>query len=261
MTSHLAEYELNMKYFFTSLFIILFCSGVWAAESVQIINDDSAVYAEPDSNAQVLTRLKKGRSLQTDGRVQNGFTHLKTKSGRELWVKSSDITFGDANTDLENGEAPPPRPRRHTASHDDRSEHEFPRFTYDLGASSGSVDGLTYTEIDLGLNTFFIDWLAWRNAVFYRFQSGASSVYGLDTSVRGVLGVGGRSLGMTLFAGPGFRFINQGQNAPFVEGGIIAKVAGLALGVGAKTIFNSMASSGSPDDHQIFLILSGGGSF
>ncbi len=144
-------------------------------------------------------------------------------------------------------------------------EQEAPshsRVTYDLGAAVGSYNNISYTEIGLGLNWFFNDYLVWRNALFSRFGSEIDSIYGLDSSVRGVLGAGNSALGITVFAGPGYRFVSKGDNAPFLEGGLILKLAGFSLGGGAKALYYSNRAGGLPNQETIyFIILSGGGSF
>lgn len=134
------------------------------------------------------------------------------------------------------------------------------RITYDLGASTGSYSNKTYTEINLGVNLYVYPFLAWRNAAFARFLSGANNVYGLDSSVRGILELGGSGLGMTAFAGPGFRFVNEGRNVPFGEAGAVFKLGGLNIGGGVKTLFNKFADSALENDTQYFIILAGGGS-
>ena len=134
------------------------------------------------------------------------------------------------------------------------------RLTFDLGLSSGSVGGFNYTEFNLGLNWYFTSFLAWRNAVFARLASGVSTVYGLDSSVRGILSLGGSELGLTAFAGPGFRFVTLGANVPFAEAGVVFKLPVLALGGGVKTFFNNWVTPNAPSDTQYFIILSGGGS-
>lgn len=134
------------------------------------------------------------------------------------------------------------------------------KLTYDLGVSAGSINDESYLEAGLGLNFYFVDWLAWRNAVFYRMMNESDDYYGLDTSARAIgsldLGIGS----LTAFAGPGFRFVSEGTNAPFAEGGLVLKFVGLAIGGGVKTIFNNVIDDDIPDDTQFFIILSGAGS-
>ncbi len=144
------------------------------------------------------------------------------------------------------------------------------RFSYDISASMGSVSTSTgsssYTEIALGLNAFFSDWLIWRNSGFTRMGQGYDGTYGLDTSARFVLNLGDAALGLNAFIGPGYRVIlgqssgtNQAGSSPFAEAGAVVRLGGLNLGGGVKSVFNSAVRSGEKDDVQYFLILSGGG--
>jgi hypothetical protein len=144
------------------------------------------------------------------------------------------------------------------------------RFTYDISASVGSAStsagDSSYTEIALGLNTFFSDWFVWRNSGFTRMGQGYDGTYGLDSSARFVLNLGDSAFGLNAFLGPGYRVVlnqstgaNQTDSAPFAEAGAVFRLGGLNLGGGMKSVFNSMVRTGSKDDVQYFLILSGGG--
>lgn len=139
------------------------------------------------------------------------------------------------------------------------------KVTYDLGASTGSTTTatgeVTYTEANLGVNLFLGDYISWRNAGFSRFQTGVENVYGLDTSLRLHLTAGEKqsSASLTLFGGPGYRFVSKGDHVPFAEGGLVFRVGGLSLGGGAKVLANSMIHPGAKDETQYFLILAGGG--
>ncbi|CAN5558218.1 hypothetical protein BH10BDE1_BH10BDE1_28700 [soil metagenome] len=145
----------------------------------------------------------------------------------------------------------------------DHSSDDF-RLTYDISGSLGNYGDRGYQEISLGLNAHFAEWFVWRNAGFARFTEGTDNIYGLDTTARFVLNLGDSKLGLVAFAGPGYRFAtsagsSQADSAPFAEAGVIAKLAGLSIGGGFKSVFNSLVRTGSPDDRQFFLILAGGG--
>ena len=101
-------------------------------------------------------------------------------------------------------------------------------FTYDIGFSAGSINNENYSELNLGLNYFIQPWLAWRNAFFYR-SIDPKSQYGLDTSLRLFGDIGSNKLGLTVFGGPGFRFITESKNAPFAEAGLVGHFGGLSL--------------------------------
>jgi hypothetical protein len=157
------------------------------------------------------------------------------------------------------------------AQEDEATSSSDLRFTYDVSASVGSVSNSagnsSYTEIALGLNSFFSDWFVWRNSGFTRMGQGYDGTYGLDSSARFVLNLGDSAFGLNAFLGPGYRVIlnqstgaNQTDSAPFAEAGAVFRLGGLNLGGGMKSVFNSLVRQGSKDDVQYFLILSGGGS-
>lgn len=141
------------------------------------------------------------------------------------------------------------------------SDFGVEKVTYDLGLASGSYNNLNYTEVEGGIGLFFNDYFEWRNGIFARFTDQESNTYGLDSSVRGILSMGGRSFGVTAYAGPGFRFATQGDSAPFAEGGLVFKISGIAVGLGVKSILDSWVHSGVGNDTQILIILGGGGVF
>jgi hypothetical protein len=147
---------------------------------------------------------------------------------------------------------------------DDRSEEKYhgPRFTYDLGASFGSSSGTSFYEINFGLNYFILPWFVFRNAPFYRFQSGADALYGLDSSLRashtfdladafkpGVLG------------GAGYRIANASRSAPFGELGLSIQAGSLNIGASVKAIFNEVVNNHHANEMIYSFNLSGSGSF
>ena len=131
--------------------------------------------------------------------------------------------------------------------------------TYDLGASSGKAGDGTYTEAQLGLNWYAQNWLAWRNALFGRFQTDVDTAYGLDTSLRLIGDLGAERFGVTAFVAPGYRVASGTDSAPFTEEGVLLHLGGLTIGGGAKQIYDSWIHSGEGNDNQYFLILGGGG--
>lgn len=133
------------------------------------------------------------------------------------------------------------------------------QLTFDIGLSSGTVNEKSYTEANVGFNYRFLDWMAWRNSIFGRFGSDIDSVYGIDTSLRGLASIGDRQMGASAFLGPGYRFVTKGDNVPFVEGGVVLSVGGISVGGGAKALFNSAVRPGAENDSQFFIILAGGG--
>lgn len=134
------------------------------------------------------------------------------------------------------------------------------RITYDVGLSAGNANNVSYTEANLGINAYFMDYFSWRNSIFSRFITGQDNIYGLDTSLRGIFSAGNSAGGFTAFAGPGWRFVSRGDSAPFAEAGVVVKLAGISLGGGVKSVYNSAIRQGAENDTQYFLILAGGGS-
>lgn len=150
-----------------------------------------------------------------------------------------------------------------------RSSDSQKTFTYDLGASVGSYNGNSYTELTLGLNAYLSDFLIWRNSLFSRFGSKIDSASGLDTSMRFFFDSRSApgSLGVVLFAGPGYRISNEKNSAFFAEGGVVLKAAGLSLGAGVKSMIYTNPGKDSTGvdlpktDTIYFIILAGGGVF
>lgn len=133
-----------------------------------------------------------------------------------------------------------------------------PHWGFDLGASLGSLGGISYYEANFGINYHFKHWANWRNAFFGRWMDDSPTTYGLDTSLRAILEFKLlSSLHWSGFAGPGYRFINVGTTAPFLEGGMIFKLGGFSLGGGIKYLFNELINKNSINDTQYFLILTG----
>lgn len=143
-----------------------------------------------------------------------------------------------------------------------------PTFTYDLGASTGTYNSTSYSEINLGLNWFLARHLVWRNSLFTRFGSKIDGSSGLDTSARAVFNTtASEDLVLGLFAGPGYRILNPENSGVFAEAGLMLKAFGLGVGVGMKSLtYNSPGKNANgtergKTDTTIFLILAGGGGF
>ncbi len=142
------------------------------------------------------------------------------------------------------------------------------RWTYDIGLSTGSYNSRNYSELNLGLNWIFSEYILWRNSAFSRFGSGIDSVLGLDSSARFTLSAKGDSgLGFNFFLGPGYRFSNKENSAVLGETGLTLRVAGISVGAGYKALYydnpgtNPDGTSKSRTDSNIFLIFAGGGAF
>lgn len=251
-------------------------SRLWA-DVIIVSSPEAIVFSSANASQTTNTRLKKGRRLQTTGRITNGFYELKTKSGQGLWISKSDVVAENAGSDLvtpehstpqkkspaKNVKSQSPKQSRNQASQSQSNQPQElrPRLTYNLGASFGSVGGESYQEANLTLNYFLNSWLIWRNGIFYRIVSKADDIYGLDSSIQGLWAAGldsDTSIGM--HAGPGVRLPNEGEAIPFVEAGLTLRLVGLRLGGGVKAFFNKVADNDAANDTQFFIVLSGSGS-
>ena len=236
-----------------SLMILDSASAQISRGDVLVISSPQApLYSNSDESSRTNSVLQSGRRVKAIGPSENGFVPLATKSGR-AWIRENDVMPEGPVA----GEVLEPREERSSES---RFGLGIERITFDLGGSFGQVNDISYTEVNLGLNTYFSEYFAWRNAVFGRFVEKSDNIYGLDTSLRGILSVSGVVAGFTIFAGPGYRFVSQGDNVPLAEAGLVFRLAGISLGGGVKTLLTSWVKSGAPNDTQYFLILAGGGS-
>lgn len=141
-------------------------------------------------------------------------------------------------------------------------------FTYDFSGSSGTQNGVTYSEVTLNMNWYLTEWLNWRNGVFTRFGSNVKSVNGLDSSLLAAYNLKNDSgtLGFQAFAGPGVRLASADNSAATADAGVIFTLGGIRLGGGVKYLsyFNAredLNNSVLPkNETQYFIVLSGGGS-
>ena len=106
----------------------------------------------------------------------------------------------------------------------------------DISGSAGNYNGQSYTELHLGVNLNFTDWLTWRNAAFKRFSQVADYDYsGIDSTLRFIMNTPFESGNFKVFAGPGYRWAsNSDKNAILGEAGVGLQLGRLNLGLGAK---------------------------
>jgi hypothetical protein len=238
------------------------------------------VYQAPNDKEKTTMTIRHGRRIEAAGTAIKGFVPLITKSGGQVWVRVADVA---PETPKENAvaspkevlpaSAPPASPpsviKKKASIIKDESiagepsigqslhnRYGIEALAFDVDVTSGSYFDYSYTEFEFGLSTFFFNrFVAWHNAAFSHFsQRGPSGIYGLDTGARGVLGVSV----MSVFAGPGYRFANQANSAPFVEGGVIFKLGGIGFGGGTKVLLDSVVSRGLPNDTQYFVFFAAG---
>jgi hypothetical protein len=143
---------------------------------------------------------------------------------------------------------------------------EKPLFDLDISGSSGNYNGSTYSELHLGLNLNYTDWLTWRNSAFKRFSSkSAQDLTGLDSSLRFTLNNKFDGGGLKFFAGPGYRWADKSEkNAVFGEAGASISLGRFSLGAGAKYLrydkvqLDSSGLETKRDDLNYFMTIAGG---
>jgi hypothetical protein len=141
--------------------------------------------------------------------------------------------------------------------------------SYDIGASTGSYNSYSYSEVTLGLNWYLFDNFIWRNAAFTRFGSQSDSTLGVDSSFRFIFDSkpDRDDMGFTIFGGPGYRVSSEKYSGPFLEAGALLKFGGLSIGGGVKSISytspgkNADGTDNPKTDSVLFIIIAGGGAF
>lgn len=242
------------------------------ASELQLITivDDAEVREAPKPDAKELTHLKKGIFLKCDGIRKNGYFRLVTKSKKPMWIADTLVDVYSPSADIVQGgpvspkRSAPAGPTGGAPKRDDDSpaRADFKRWSVDLGASTGSTNTVSYFEINLGINYFIERWLIFRNAPFYRSQSGGDAAFGLDSSLDGVLEFElGEVAKVQLLAGAGYRILNQGTSAPFVESGVGLAIGPLVLDLGMKRIFNELVDKASSNEILYTIKATGGVSF
>jgi hypothetical protein len=215
------------------------------------------VYSEPNSSSEVAGYIKKGRVVRTWG-MAGAFYKVKLKTGEFGYVKTTDLEAkeiqlaDDTQADSSGAEQ----------NQDKEKNDDFNRWSVQLGYSAGSSGGRSYSEINLGVGYYFERWLEFHNSLFASFNR-VTNIYGLDSSLRGVLDTGLGSLGrLHVFAGPGYRIASENQyNVLFAEAGVITSLMGFSFGGSVRSFFYSMKGSGYSDESQYSIILSGATSF
>ncbi len=139
----------------------------------------------------------------------------------------------------------------------------------DLGASAGSSNGQSFSEINLGVNLNFTEWLTWRNSAFKRFSSARNQDFaGLDSTVRLISTTEFDTGVFRMFGGAGYRFASPSEkNAMVAEAGLGLSLGGFGIGGGAKYLrydkaqVDSSGFTAKRDDLIYFITLAGGSSF
>lgn len=143
---------------------------------------------------------------------------------------------------------------------------EPPFFDFDISGSSGNYNGKTYTEIHLGINMNFAEWLVWRNAAFKRTSPGVETdLSGIDSSLRFILNTKVQEAGIKIFAGPGYRWATPSEkNALFGEAGAGIQLGRFGASSGLRYLrydrpqSNSIGETTKQEDLTYFITIAGG---
>ena len=146
---------------------------------------------------------------------------------------------------------------------------DTPLITGDIGGSSGNNNGVTYQEVNLGVNLNFTDWLTWRNSGFQRSGSKIETFTGLDSTMRLVLRTKFDQSGSAhFFLGPGYRWTSKEVNNAIIgEAGLGVSLSGIGLSGGAKYLKYDKArldkdgNALKSEDVNYFISISGNTSF
>lgn len=152
----------------------------------------------------------------------------------------------------------------------DKKEKTEPKLVdVDLSGSTGNYNGVTYSEIHMGINFNFSENLTWRNSGFKRIGvSGNQDFSGLDTSLRYTVDTPFDEGAVKLFAGPGYRWASASdKNAVFAEAGVGLSAGPFNLSAGSKYLrydksqFDANGVELKRDDTSYFVTISAGTKF
>jgi hypothetical protein len=220
------------------------------AESI-IISEKAVIHSQPDENSDSKGFIRRGRKIRTFG--ENGdYLKIRLKNGETGYILKSDAEPREAEVEgAEGGEA------------GSRGEADFKRWNIQIGASSGSSLGRSYTEANVGVGYYFYRWLEFYNAFFARLNSQPETLYGLDSSLRLVFKSGVGSVAhIHLFGGPGYRIATNSEiSTLFTEFGVIGTLAGFSLGGSLKTFYYQMRDGSRSNENQYSIILAGSSVF
>lgn len=144
---------------------------------------------------------------------------------------------------------------------------ETPLVDIDIGGSSGVYNSKSFTEVNLGINLNFTDWLTWRNAAFKRFSSGGDrDLQGVDSTFRFTATTKFNGGSFRAFVGPGYRWADpSNKNAVVGEAGLGINIGRVGVSGGAKylkydklQIDSRTGLETSREDIVYFLTISGG---
>ena len=249
------------------LFFLFFGGAARASQILTVTAHGASVYDTPSDSGKTVFRARNGQRFKSDGDIQKGFFPIKTKLGKTVWIHRDDVlATGGVNSQPAKTSLPSPvkAPKHEEVKIEEptQEDEKFKRWGVDLGASTSiNNSGVAY-ELYVGVNYFIKRWLIFRNAPFYRGQSNAPSIFGLDTSLQGRHAVSvGPGILIHGLLGAGYRIANQGSSAPFGEIGGGLQKDRFGFSVSIKRIFHAFVKAGAADETLFSINIAGGMSF
>ena len=239
---------------------LYFSQNLFASEArYRVSHSQARVYSAPSEKSVTKMKLKNGKKIISTGKTKGDWIELKTKSGKSLWMKQSDLERIDSVTEDDLAEVSEERSQSQTAH---SKKDDYAKFQYDLGGSVGGSGGESYYEMHLGLDYFILRWLVWRNAPFYRLPSNSVALYGLDSSLQGRHQFNlSQDIAPHFNLGAGYRLATQGSSVPFVEAGLGCAVKKINIGASVKYLLYSAVGDGRVNEKIYTINFSGSGAF
>lgn len=230
---------------------LFLCLPLWAQER-RITLKKTPVYAKPSAQSELAGHLPEGtRTWLAD--EDDEFSKLRTRSGKDLWVRNSDL--GRLPTSEKYSLVEDIEPEFFT------SMPAFKRIRLDLGGSAGRAQNESFLEAAIGVEYFMMERLSWRNAIFFRHYQTQDDFFGLDTSVRGNGNLPLGPLKLRGIIGAGYRFAKASEGAPLVEIGGFAALKGFDIGVMVKYLHRSISDASRENILIYSVVLSGNSGF
>jgi hypothetical protein len=215
----------------------LFSNSIFANKFIRSKTLNSTkVYALPSFNSKLSGVLKKGATLIIEKNTVNNFHLIKTKSGKESWVNSNDITL----------------------LYNHQENNFFPKFTYNFGGGFGVYNNLSFYEVNFSLNTFFKSNFFLTNSIFYRTYPTLteSNFFGLDSTINYIY----TPVSFTqINCGIGARLTDKLSLSPLAKVSFTISLPIITISIGAKAILHSISNK-TQDNELIYIVgFSGGG--
>lgn len=134
-------------------------------------------------------------------------------------------------------------------------------FSYGASGSSGKTyangQDKNFSEVEFKLNYHIDDTFGVSASIFRRFIEGVDDQYGGRVTLPVQFDLGGHELGLRPYMAPGYS-ISRDKHAPFVDGGVLVKLAVMRFGVGYRLTLNEVVKNGGKDEAQLYMFFTAG---